>query len=47
MFEGYASKYTGNTAHAILWDEADAVPSGLVNDGYIFGIWYDASLEAS
>ena len=45
MFEGYASKYTGNTAHAILWDEADAVPSGLVNDGYIFGIWYDASLE--
>ncbi len=46
IFEGSASKYTGNTAHAILWDEADTVPSGLLNDGYIFGIWYDASLKA-
>lgn len=46
IFEGSASAYTGNTAHAILWDEANTVPSGLLNDGYIFGIWYDASLKA-
>lgn len=46
MFEGSSSKYSGKTAHAILWNEAEEVPTGLVNDGYIFGIWYDASLEA-
>lgn len=46
IFEGITGKYTGNTAHAILWDEAVEAPSGLVNDGYIFGVWYDASLKA-
>ena len=46
IFEGIAGAYTGNTAHAILWDEAVEAPSGLVNDGYIFGVWYDASLKA-
>lgn len=46
IFEGRANGYTGNTAHAILWDERVGAPSGLVNDSYIFGIWYDASLKA-
>lgn len=46
IFEGTAGAYTGNTAHAILWDERAEAPSGLVNDGYIFGVWFDASLEA-
>lgn len=46
IFEGTAGAYTGNTAHAILWDESVEAPAGLVNDGYIFGVWYDASLKA-
>jgi hypothetical protein len=45
IFEGSASAYTGYTAHAVLWDEKNTTPSGLVNDGYIFGAWFDASLK--
>ncbi len=46
IFEGTASAYTGYTAHAILWDEKDTTPTGLVNDSYIFGAWFDASLDS-
>lgn len=46
IFEGSSTAYSGKTAHAILWDEKDGVPSGLANCGNTFGIWYDASMKA-
>ncbi len=44
IFEGCSNAYSGYTAHAILWDEDE--PTGLVNDSYIFGAWFDASVAA-
>ncbi len=46
IFEGNKDGYSGYTAHAILWDEKDTTPTGLVNDSYIFGAWFDASVKA-
>lgn len=46
IFEGSSTAYSGKTAHAILWDEKDGVPSGLANCSNTFGIWYDASMKA-
>lgn len=46
IFEGSKTNYSGYTAHAILWDEANTTPTGLVNDSYIFGAWFDASVAA-
>ncbi len=46
IFEGCADAYSGYTAHAILWDDAVTPATGLVNDAYIFGAWFDASLVA-
>lgn len=44
IFEGNSKSYSGYTAHAILWNEEE--PTGLVNDAYIFGVWFDASVKA-
>lgn len=45
IFNGIQDKYTGNTAHAIIWPDGQE-PSALVPEGYITGVWFAVSLPA-
>lgn len=43
IFNGIQDKYTGNTAHAILWPN-NQQPSALIPEGYITGAWFKVNL---
>lgn len=43
IFNGIQDKYTGNTAHAIIWPD-NQQPSALIPEGYITGAWFEVSL---
>ncbi|WP_197035501.1 CehA/McbA family metallohydrolase [Paenibacillus sp. UNC451MF] len=43
IFNGIQDKYTGNTAHAILWPN-NQQPSALIPEGYITGAWFQVKL---
>jgi Predicted metal-dependent phosphoesterases (PHP family) len=45
IFNGIQDKYTGNTAHAIIWPDGQQ-PSALIPEGYITGAWFAVSLPA-
>ncbi|MFD0959701.1 CehA/McbA family metallohydrolase [Paenibacillus chungangensis] len=46
LFNGSQDKYTGHTAHAIIWPEYQQ-PSALIPEGYITGAWFEVSLAAN
>ncbi|TMV45904.1 hypothetical protein FE783_27570 [Paenibacillus mesophilus] len=43
IFNGIQDKYTGKTAHAIIWPD-NQQPSALIPEGYITGAWFAVSL---
>ncbi len=43
IFNGIQDKYTGNTAHAIIWPD-NQQPSALIPEGYITGAWFEVTL---
>ncbi|MFD0868987.1 CehA/McbA family metallohydrolase [Paenibacillus residui] len=43
IFNGIQDKYTGHTAHAIIWPD-DQQPSALIPEGYISGAWFKVTL---
>ncbi|WP_088049448.1 CehA/McbA family metallohydrolase [Virgibacillus dakarensis] len=43
IFNGIQDKYTGNTAHAIIWPD-NQQPSAVIPEGYITGTWFNVSL---
>ncbi|WJH34986.1 CehA/McbA family metallohydrolase [Paenibacillus sp. CC-CFT747] len=43
IFNGIQDKFTGNTAHALIWPDAQK-PSALIPEGYITGAWFPVAL---